>query len=99
VRLRDRTGEEILAASHKSLEWMRQARYMEAEDALGLEEYLRQYVMAELFVEAMISEMYDPAAAAGSLSSRLHAFGDRLGRIDDDFAVAILRVSPRQPVD
>lgn len=94
LHLHGRTGTEILAKSHKSLEWMRQARYMEAEDELGLEEYLRQYVMAELFVEAMITEMYDPEAPNVGLPSRLHAFGERLGQIDDDFSVAIVRVAP-----
>jgi len=94
VSLHGRSGEQIVAESHKSLQWMRQARYMEAEDELGLEEYLRQYVMAELFVEAMISEMYDPTSPNHPLSSRLHAFGERLGKIDDDFSVAVIKVSP-----
>lgn len=99
VTINGRSGEEILASCHKTLVWMREARYMENEDESGLEEYLRQYVMAELFVEAMIGELYDPTAPALPLGRRLHAFGERLGPVADDFSVAVARITRATPED
>ena len=74
---------------------MTRARYMDNEDESGLEEYLRQYVMAELFVEAMVAEMFDTEGASRPLHLRLHAFGEGLGPIGDDFSVALVRILRR----
>ena len=87
-----RSPEEIFASSHRSLRWMTQARYMDAEDETGLEEHLRQYVMAEQFTVAMISHMYDADESKRALHLRLHAFGERLGPVGDDFSVAMMRI-------
>jgi hypothetical protein len=92
VEIHGKSGTRLLEESHKTLRWMRQARYMEHEDELGLEEYLRQYVMAELFTEAMIAEMFDAAGPADPLPSRLHSFGESLGPVGDDFSVALMRI-------
>jgi hypothetical protein len=92
VRINGQTPEEIYEGSHRTLRWMAQARYMEAEDEIGLEEHLRQYVMAELFTVAMISDMYDAIGGSRPLHLRLHAFGDGLGAIGDDFSVALMRI-------
>lgn len=92
-----RSVEAILAASHRSLQWMREARYMDNEDETGLEEYLRQYVMAKLFTEAMISALDAPDSAGTPLHRRLHAFGEGLGPVGDDFAVAVMRIVRTEP--
>lgn len=92
ARINGRTLEEIFEGSHRTLHWMTQARYMEAEDETGLEEHLRQYVMAELFTVAMISDMYDGGGGDRPLHIRLHAFGESLGAIGDDFSVALMRI-------
>ncbi|MFH2005924.1 MAG: hypothetical protein ABI333_04965 [bacterium] len=92
VKINGKTAEEVFAASHRSLRWMTQARYMDAEDEVGLEEYLRQYVMAELFAEAMISEMYEAEGGDKPLHLRLHAFGEYLGDVGDDFGVALMKI-------
>lgn len=92
LRINDRTPDEIFESSHRSLRWMTQARYMEAEDETGLEEHLRQYVMAELFTVAMISEMYDADVGKRALHLRLHTFGEGLGAVGDDFSVALMRI-------
>jgi hypothetical protein len=95
VCVHGKSGAQLLADSHKTLSWMRQARYMPHEDELGLEEYLRQYVMAELFTEAMISEMFDAARPTDTLPARLHAFGESLGPVGDDFSVALMKILRR----
>ncbi len=87
-----RTAKEIFDSSHRTLRWMSQARYMQAEDETGLEEHLRQYLMAEHFTEAMISEMYDSDDEERPIHLRLHAFGEGLGPIGDDFSVALMRI-------
>jgi hypothetical protein len=92
ARIHGRSPEEIFDASHRTLRWMTQARYMDNEDETGLEEHLRQYVMAELFSVAMISEMYDGVGSDRPLHLRLHAFGEGLGAVGDDFSVALMRI-------
>ncbi len=92
VRIHGQSPEEIFETSHRSLRWMSQARYMEAEDETGLEEHLRSYVMAEHFIAAMISDMYDSDDEDKPLHLRLHAFGESLGPVGDDFSVALMRI-------
>lgn len=87
-----RSAQQVLESSHRSLTWMTRARYLPNEDEVGLEEYLRQYVMAELFVEAMISEMYETAGGEDELHVLLHNFGESLGPIADDFSVSLIRI-------
>lgn len=94
TRINGRTPEDLFESSHRTLGWMTRARYMENEDETGLEEHLRQYVMAELFTVAMISDMYDGGGGGGDrpLHLRLHAFGEGLGAVGDDFSVALMRI-------
>ena len=92
LKINGKSAGEIFASSHRSLRWMTQARYMDAEDEVGLEEYLRQYVMAELFTEAMISRMYETEGGDKPLHLRLHAFGEYLGDVGDDFGVALMKI-------
>lgn len=92
LRINGRTAEELYANSHRTLRWMSQARYMEAEDETGLEEHLRQYAMAEFFTVAMIADMYDGGEADLPLHLRLHSFGEGLGPVGDDFSVALMRI-------
>lgn len=91
-RINGRSPEELFESSHRSLRWMMQARYMDNEDETGLEEHLRQYIMAEAFTVAMISEMYDGPEGDRPLHQLLHAFGERLGPVGDDFSVAMMRI-------
>lgn len=89
-----RTPAEVLATGHRTLGWMAGARYMESEDELGLEEYLRQYVMAEQFVQALISATVEDEQPDRPLTEALHAFGEDLGDIGDDFSVALMKIVP-----
>ena len=102
-KLLERTVGEYLDEYHRTLGWLARAPFNPRVDDEGIEAHLRQYVLAELFAEAMVTylsaHLEDEAPSGGteagqrSLTSRLRRFVDGLGQIGDDFCAAVIRVS------
>jgi hypothetical protein len=82
----------FIQASHPTLGWTFEARYAENLDEWGLEETLRQYVTAELFVRGMLEEMYPDPTDTSNMQHRLRNFINSLGPIADDFSVSMMRI-------
>ena len=73
------------------------AHNKEEGDDAGVEVYLRQYAVAELFTESMVTHLshhYAPETGDTSrtLTSLLRDFVEGLGQIGDDFCVGMIRI-------
>ncbi|MBU1218944.1 hypothetical protein KKF34_10815 [Myxococcota bacterium] len=80
----------VLSRSHPALAWMLGAPYNDARDETGLDDYLREYIIAELFIVSMLEEVYFSSLETGeNLQRSLKSFFDGLGPIADDFSVAM----------
>ncbi|MGM0597341.1 MAG: hypothetical protein ACQES9_09915 [Myxococcota bacterium] len=94
ARKRNLTVEEILEKSHPSLGWMLSSPYNESKDESGLDEYLREYVKAEIFAISMIDELNILQDDNNwNLQKSLNSFFSNLDPIGDDFAVAITTIA------
>ncbi|MBN2723574.1 MAG: hypothetical protein JXR95_05820 [Deltaproteobacteria bacterium] len=84
----------VLSRSHPSLAWMLGAPYNDAKDESGLDDYLREYIIAELFVVSMLEELYfETGDSQCSLQKKLKNFFDSLDPVGDDFSVALMKIS------
>ncbi len=98
---KDDEGREILgktvaqhkAQAHRTLKWLFKAPANPQLGDRGFESYLRVYCRSELFGEAMVHFIDRNADSGISLSKRLHAFMEGLGKIGDDFCVALIRLT------
>ncbi len=88
------TVERILADSHPALSYMLKGIYNGSRDESGLDEYLREYVRAELFTASMLEEMLSEEDAGRSLQQRLKTFFGGLDPIGDDFSVSLMSLRP-----
>jgi hypothetical protein len=88
---------EALKASHRTLTWLTRAPINPRLEDHGIEGWLRQYVMAELFAESMLQRVGRTRGELGDMNQRLRDFFEWLGQIADDFAAIILgiRVAPQ----
>ncbi len=92
-----RTVHDHLEHGHRTLRWLTKAPYNPRNDDAGVEAYLRQYAVAELFTESMIAHLshhYAPESGEPSraLTSLLRDFIEGLGQIGDDFCVGLVRI-------
>jgi len=93
-----RTVRDRLTHGHRTLRWLTQAPYNHQEDDSGVEQYLRQYAVAELFGESMVAYLdrhLDPDGRdpARSLPALLGGFLEKLGQIGDDLCVGLIRIT------
>jgi len=79
--------------AHRTLKWLFKAPVNPRVGDRGFESYLRVYCMSELFGEAMVHFIDRNADSGTSLSRRLRAFMEGLGKIGDDFCVALIRLA------
>lgn len=79
--------------AHRTLKWLFKAPVNPQEGDRGFEAYLRVYCRSELFGEAMVHFIDRNADSGISLSRRLRAFMEGLGKIGDDFCVALIRLT------
>ncbi len=82
--------DEFLDAHHPALGWMLAAPIDRSKDSSGFDDYLREYMKAELFTASMLDEMLD---MEGTLQKRLNTFFSQLGPIGDDFSVAMIEIT------
>ena len=97
-----RTVHDHLEHGHRTLRWLTKAPYNPRNDDAGVEAYLRQYAVAELFTESMIAHLshhYAPESGEPSraLTSLLRDFIEGLGQIGDDFCVGLIRIEGSRP--
>jgi hypothetical protein len=79
--------------AHRTLKWLFKAPVNPRAGERGFESYLRGYCLAELFGEAMVDFIDRNADSGISLSRRLRAFMEGLGKIGDDFCVGLIRLA------
>lgn len=98
-----RTVGEYIRTYHRTLGWLTRSPFNPKGTDDPIEDTLRQYVLAELFAEAMVARvgegLSDALQVGGtesgqrSVTSRLRHFVDELGQIGDDFCAAMIRIT------
>jgi hypothetical protein len=83
--------QDVFDNSHIALRWMLEAPYNESKDEQGLDDYLREYIIAKIFILSMLEELwaYDQNL---TLQKQLSTFTDSLDPISDDFSVSIIKI-------